>query len=556
MDEKKVSSDRETSVLALMFARKAENPAVCVVDGIGAEIGTAAGRLIVRDGIGRSRRTRTYARATHELARVVVLAGSGSITLDAIRWLDGASVGWIVIDPKTQEVMSTSVHVSIDDARVRRAQALALGSGVAVEVARRLIRHKLAGQSAVARIELADAKAADSIDDLADCLVASASLEEVRQLEAAAANVYWNAWSATSLVFVKRDSERVPSNWLGFDGRKSAIGPYSARNATDPLNALLNYSYKLVEAEGSLAAQAVGLDPGMGLLHADMRGRQSLVLDLMEAARPIADRHILRLAREHPMRWRDFKEDERGVVRVLPPLTHRLAEAMPSYARALGPIVQEVADLFASSSPYDFTLPHPLLQERHREISRRSHGAPSGEPRSRSGPGVVGVPPRKARRQSPRPASREPHLPSVVCKVCGKTLQWEPDRRGTRARYCTECTPGRRVEIGRMIQAMPKQSQAASPETRAKRIEVNRARRLAELAWDREHAGEARDQEWYLNEVLPGLRDLSLTTIAKATGLSTSAASKIRSGQRVPHPRWWSALQSVAKSRRLGPDES
>jgi hypothetical protein len=39
--------------------------------------------------------------------------------------------------------------------------------------------------------------------------------------------------------------------------------------------------YALVEAEAILACQTVGLDPGLGMVHADARGRQSLALDVM-----------------------------------------------------------------------------------------------------------------------------------------------------------------------------------------------------------------------------------------------------------------------------------
>lgn len=317
------------------------------------------------------------------------------------------------------------------------------------------------------------------------------------------------------------------------------------------MNALLNYSYKLLEAEGSLAARAVGLDPGMGILHADMRGRQSLVLDLIEAARPIADRHVLRLAKAHPMRWRDFNEGERGVVRVLAPLSHRLAEAMPSYAAAMGPIVQEVADVFAASSPYDVNLPRVWVQERHREISRKSPTRSSGQRSGGNGPGVIGVGPRKSQRQRPQSARKDPALPGSVCVTCGKRLPSEPDRRGTRARYCADCTPERRAEIGRMIQAMPKRDREASAETAAKRAEANRARRMEELEWNRQHADTLSDPAWYLAHVLPGIRPLSLTTIAKAVGISTSAASKIRSGKRVPHARWWATLRSLSDTPKI-----
>lgn len=65
-------------------------------------------------------------------------------------------------------------------------------------------------------------------------------------------------------------------------------------------------------------------------------------------------------------------------------------------------------------------------------------------------------------------------------------------------------------------------------------------------AWEAEHAEERHDPEWYLANVLPGLAGVTLTAIAKATGMSTSNAAKVRSGNRVPHSRWWLALQALS----------
>jgi hypothetical protein len=45
--------------------------------------------------------------------------------------------------------------------------------------------------------------------------------------------------------------------------------------------------------------------------------------------------------------------------------------------------------------------------------------------------------------------------------------------------------------------------------------------------------------------VTSGLATVTLPAIAKATGMSTSAAAKLRAGRRVPHPRHWAALASL-----------
>jgi hypothetical protein len=88
------------------------------------------------------------------------------------------------------------------------------------------------------------------------------------------------------------------------------------------------------------------------------------------------------------------------------------------------------------------------------------------------------------------------------------------------------------------------------PETRIRQSAANSAQRLAEQRWEIEHEGKVPDREWYLRELLPGLAGVSTTAIAKATGMSTSSASKIRAGKRVPHPRWWAGLASIGGAAR------
>jgi hypothetical protein len=103
MDVQKASSAQAVvaeSATTATFNRDAENPAICVVDGYGIRVATRAGRLIVSDGMGHQRRERIYNRATHGLSRLVVMATTGHITVEAYRWLDGAGVGLMMLDPE------------------------------------------------------------------------------------------------------------------------------------------------------------------------------------------------------------------------------------------------------------------------------------------------------------------------------------------------------------------------------------------------------------------------------------------------------------------------
>ena len=49
---------------------------------------------------------------------------------------------------------------------------------------------------------------------------------------------------------------------------------------------MLNYLYAVLESEARLAAAALGLDPGIGVMHVDSPARDSLACDLMEPVRP------------------------------------------------------------------------------------------------------------------------------------------------------------------------------------------------------------------------------------------------------------------------------
>ena len=314
-------------------------------------------------------------------------------------------VPFVLLDPSTGDSLASSSRVANDDARLRRAQALAPGTGIGLGIAAYLTRLKLSGEASVAANQLEAGGIARTIDSLAPTVDDSSTLEQIRQIEASAANLYWSAWGSLNVTFVKKDAPRVPENWLRFEGRRSAIMSGSPRNASDPVNAMLNYLFRLLEAEGHLATVAMGLDPGLGILHADTKGRASFVLDIIEEVRPLAELHVLNLIRSQPLRWRDFHEDSRGVLRVLAPLSHRLAEAMPGFATSLAPVVERVTRMIGSISPYEVSNPPILTREKHRSAARRrivATATDSVEAPQTVGPGSAGLPLRKKRGRSHR----------------------------------------------------------------------------------------------------------------------------------------------------------
>jgi hypothetical protein len=167
----------------------------------------------------------------------------------------------------------------------------------------------------------------------------------------------------------------------------------------------------------------------------------------------MAERHVLRLINSQPLRWRDFDEDGREVVRVPSPLTHRLAEGMPGFAATLAPVVEPVAQMIASASPYDVSNPSVLTKEKQKAAARLRVGIDSSQMNTGAvGPGSVGLGSRKKRRQRPS-AESKPSLPLPICRGCGVVLEREANRIRRRGTHCPDCLARRRAEIGSTLPA-------------------------------------------------------------------------------------------------------
>lgn len=78
------------------------------------------------------------------------------------------------------------------------------------------------------------------------------------------------------------------------------------RPPSDPVNVLLSLGYTLLTQKAHSAAQAVGLDPYVGFLHAQEYGRPALALDLMEEFRPVVDGLVLKLCNQGLITPEDF----------------------------------------------------------------------------------------------------------------------------------------------------------------------------------------------------------------------------------------------------------
>ena len=341
---------------------------VLTIHGFGVRVRMQSGHLEIEDGIGPDRRKLRLARVGHGLKRLILIGSDGFITLEALHWLAAQDVAFVMLQ-RDGKVLCVTGPVRPSDARLRRVQALAGHSTVGLQIARELIDRKLAGQEHVARNKLLSEDTADDISHYRAQLPNAATLERIRLVEARAAGVYWSLWRNLPVAFPRKDESRVPDHWRTFGARFSPLTG-SPRVAVNPSNAMLNYLYALLSSESRLAAVAVGLDPGLGILHFDIAARDSLACDLMEAVRPQVDAYLLDWITRDPLKREWFSERPDGNCRLTASLAVRLSETAPMWGRAVAPVAEWLAQKLWSSprrnSVGNSILPTRLTQSRKR----------------------------------------------------------------------------------------------------------------------------------------------------------------------------------------------
>jgi hypothetical protein len=274
----------------------------------------------------------------------------------------------------------------------------------------------------------------------------------------------------------------------------------------------LNYLYALAEAEAVLACHAVGLDPGLGLIHNDARGRQSLALDLIEPVRPLVDSFVLELLEQRTFRKAEFTETTDGHCRLKAPLTDDLAETLPLWSKALAPVAEKFAHTLGQAMAGKYTSTTPLTTARQRHAQA-----------------VV-----KARKDTNK-------------AVAASTTSRQRVSAKTKAVWtCPDCggrvSNHRHVRCEACIAADPRQT----PELRGRRGAAIAARKRVQRNWEETHPVGSRDPDVYRREILPGLRRVRLSEIMEAVGISKAFASQVRAGKYIPHAGTWDALRELA----------
>jgi CRISPR-associated protein Cas1 len=120
------------------------------------------------------------------------------------------------------------------------------------------------------------------------------------------ADIYW---SQILRVFNKLSPE------FKFVSRNNTLNSHN-RNASDEINALLNYGYAVLESEIRKDLNSIGFDPSISFLHELSNSKASLVYDVQELYRWLVDLSVIQLLEEKKLKKADFIVTENYNIRL------------------------------------------------------------------------------------------------------------------------------------------------------------------------------------------------------------------------------------------------
>ncbi len=222
------------------------------------------------------------AAATEPVYRELLGAGKPIVHLSTGGWLYGVTDGL--------------PHANV---RLRQQQYRAADSPEkCLAIARGIVAAKLANQRILLRRNGGDRVPSETLDGIrnaAQSASRASHIDELRGHEGLGARLYFSGFA----LLLQEDAS----------GRRFDLDGRNRRPPTDPVNALLSFSYSMLTREWVTACRSVGFDPYLGFYHAPRYNRPSLALDLMEAFRPIcADSAVMRAINNGEIAHDDFVE--------------------------------------------------------------------------------------------------------------------------------------------------------------------------------------------------------------------------------------------------------
>jgi len=281
-----------------------------LITGFGTSINVDKRKLIITNNLKGTRLEFYPHKINHD--GIIIDGHTGNITFEAMRWISKHNINLTLLNWNGQ-LLANVMPEQPKSGKIRIKQyQMYLDPEARFEIALKLVQVKVNNSLNLLEelsrfyksVDVVDIRKVVEKEDLfllsilknSESQEISKSLKQLMRYEGRIADIYLKTLTK---IFNQLNPE------FNFTGRKNKTNSRNY-NASDEINALLNYGYAILESEIRKSINAVGLDYSIGFLHEVNQSHTPLVYDLQELFRWIIDISVIQLLEEKKIRKSDF----------------------------------------------------------------------------------------------------------------------------------------------------------------------------------------------------------------------------------------------------------
>ena len=246
---------------------------------------------------------------------IIIDGHNGSVSFEAMRWLSKHDVSLVLLNWNGNLLSITQPQETLNAYLKIKQYEKYLNPELRLYIASQIVKQKV--KSSISLL-----KKLSNFYDI-DMTAINREIQRVdydninslMMYEGRIASAYW---SCLSNIF----NQLAPD--FNFQSRKNLSYSWNM-NASEPINALLNYGYALLESMVRKDINAIGIDASIGYLHEMAPSKHPLVYDLQELFRYVVDYSVIELL-ESKMKKSDFITTENYHIRLRPDTAKLLIE--------------------------------------------------------------------------------------------------------------------------------------------------------------------------------------------------------------------------------------
>ncbi len=300
-----------------------------ILSGHGVSLRIEGGSLAIRNGFTHyQQKQEVYRFFKGDLSladRIILLDSTGSLSFDVLSWLNEQDVSLIRIDWRGDVVcIASRSGYAANPYRVQWQRETRADELKRMEFSISKITAKI--ENSISTLEKSIPRSVAWEKAMKSAYSTLSQLDEkrpktisqLRVIEANAAAAYFRAWRGMPIKWRNTSRRPIPDEWKQIGQRGSLFHIAGNRNASHPVNAILNYAYTVLQSQLQINAIADGYDPTIGIMHEGRDGSAAFIFDLIEPERPATDRKVLEFIKGHVFDPADFIIRSDGVCRLNP----------------------------------------------------------------------------------------------------------------------------------------------------------------------------------------------------------------------------------------------